>query len=101
MFFVQTPHKTAILSEAPHGLPGDTALDGAGSKDPEGAYLTHAARSFSTTEARSWRIRAEKTTQRLAAGKNLNLIRTMNPEFKDLAQTWGRKVITGHEKICP
>jgi hypothetical protein len=26
-------------------------LDGAESKDPEGAYLTDAARSFSTTEA--------------------------------------------------
>jgi hypothetical protein len=26
--------------------------------------------------------------------KNLNLIRTINPEFKDLAQTWGWKMIT-------
>jgi hypothetical protein len=33
-------------------LSRDTALDGAESKDPEGAYLTHAVRSFSTTEAR-------------------------------------------------
>ena len=35
-------------------LSGDAALGGAESKDPDGAYLTHAARSFSTTEARSW-----------------------------------------------
>jgi hypothetical protein len=32
-------------------------IDGAESKDPDGAYVTHAARSFSITEARSWRIR--------------------------------------------
>jgi putative endonuclease len=25
--------------------------------------------------------------------KKLNLIRTINPEFKDLAQTWGSKMI--------
>src|ERR1700722_7149388 len=28
--------------------------------------------------------------------KKLNLIRTINPEFKDLAQTWGSKMITVH-----
>jgi hypothetical protein len=32
-------------------LSRDTTLDGAESKDPEGAYLTHAARTFSTTES--------------------------------------------------
>src|SRR5271156_2404017 len=30
--------------------------------------------------------------------KKLNLIRTMNPEFNDLAQSWGWKMITVHEK---
>jgi hypothetical protein len=30
-----------------------------------------------------------------------NLIRTINPEFKDLAQTWGWKMITVHEIIYP
>jgi hypothetical protein len=33
--------------------------------------------------------------------KKLNLIRTINPEFKDLAQTWGWKMITVHEKMYP
>jgi hypothetical protein len=33
--------------------------------------------------------------------KKLNLIRTINPEFKDLAQTWGWKMITAHEKMYP
>ena len=33
--------------------------------------------------------------------KKLNLIRTINPEFKDLAQTWGWKMITAHEKVHP
>ena len=32
---------------------------------------------------------------------NLNLIGTINPEFKDLAQTWGWKMITVHEKMYP
>jgi hypothetical protein len=32
--------------------------------------------------------------------KKLNLIGTINPEFKDLAQTWGWKMITEHEKKC-
>jgi hypothetical protein len=35
----------------------DTALNGAQSKDLGGAYLTHAARSFSPTEARTGRTR--------------------------------------------
>jgi hypothetical protein len=33
--------------------------------------------------------------------KKLNLIRTINPEFKDLAQTWGWKMIKVHEKMYP
>jgi putative endonuclease len=33
--------------------------------------------------------------------KKLNLIGTINPEFKDLAQTWGWKMITVHEKMYP
>jgi len=42
--------------------------------------------------------RSGKTTQRLAARKQANLIRTINPEFKDLAR-W--KMITVHEKMYP
>jgi hypothetical protein len=33
--------------------------------------------------------------------KKLNLIPTIHPEFKDLAQTWGWKMITVHEKMYP
>ena len=33
--------------------------------------------------------------------KKLNLICTINPEFKDFAQTWGWKMITAHEKMYP
>jgi hypothetical protein len=33
--------------------------------------------------------------------KKLNLIRTIHPEFKDLAQTWGWKMITVNEKMYP
>jgi putative endonuclease len=33
--------------------------------------------------------------------KKLNLIGTINPEFKDLAQTWGWTMITVHEKMYP
>jgi hypothetical protein len=75
---------------------------GAESKDPGGAYLVEAVRSFSTTEARPTRSfpRAEQR-KGWRREKKLNLIRTINPEFKDLAQTWGWKIITVHEKMYP
>jgi putative endonuclease len=31
--------------------------------------------------------------------KKLNLIRSTNPDFKDLAATWGWKFITAHERM--
>jgi putative endonuclease len=33
--------------------------------------------------------------------KKLDLIRTLNPDFKDLAETWGWKIITVNEKMNP
>ena len=69
--------------------------------NPEGAYLTHAARSFSTTEARTWRTRHGLSLGPGRREKKLNLIGRINPEFKDFAQTWGWKMITVHEKMCP
>jgi putative endonuclease len=44
-------------------------------------------------------IAREKQLKGWLRGKKLNLIRTINPEFKDLAQTWEWKMITLHEKI--
>jgi len=53
--------KSQALSEAPRGsIPYRTAY-GAESKDPDAAYLTHAARSFSTTEAREQDLAAVRT----------------------------------------
>ena len=43
----------------------------------------------------------EKQLKGWRRAKKLNLIRTINPEFKDLAQTWGWKMITVHEKMYP
>src|SRR5271156_2064017 len=43
----------------------------------------------------------EPRTENCRRAKMLNLIRTINPEFKDLAQTWGWKMITAHEKMYP
>jgi hypothetical protein len=40
-----------------------------------------------------------RTTQGWRGEKKLNLIRTINPELKDLAQTWGWKMIPVHKKI--
>jgi putative endonuclease len=40
-------------------------------------------------------------TQGWRREKKLNIIRTINPECKDFAQTWGRKMITVHEKMYP
>src|ERR1700688_1975567 len=47
--FCISPNKAVILSETPRRSTPNTALDGAESKDPGSAYLTHAALSFSTT----------------------------------------------------
>jgi putative endonuclease len=46
-------------------------------------------------------IAREKQLKGWRREKKLNLIRTINPEFKDLAQTWGWKMITMHEKMYP
>ena len=77
---------------------------GAESKDPGDAYLTHAVRSFSTTEPAPdirTAIAREKQLKGWRRAKKLSLIRTINPEFKDLAQTWGQEMITVHEKMHP
>ena len=46
-------------------------------------------------------IAREKQLKGWRRDKKLNLIGTINPEFKDRAQTWGRKMITVHEKMYP
>jgi putative endonuclease len=46
-------------------------------------------------------IARERQLKGWRRAKKLNLIRTVNPEFKDLAKTWGWMVITGHEKMHP
>ena len=46
-------------------------------------------------------IAREKQLKGWRREKKLNLIRTINPEFKDLARTWGWKMITVHEKMYP
>jgi putative endonuclease len=85
-------------------LPRDKVLGSAESKDPGDAYLTHAVRSFSTTEPAPdirTAIAREKQLKGWRRAKKLNLIGAINPEFKDLAQTWGWKMITEHEKMYP
>jgi putative endonuclease len=46
-------------------------------------------------------IAREKQLKGWRREKKLDLIRIINPEFKDLAQTWGWKMITAHEKMYP
>ena len=46
-------------------------------------------------------IAREKQLKGWRREKKLNLIRTQNPSFKDLAETWGWKFITAHEKMNP
>jgi putative endonuclease len=46
-------------------------------------------------------IAREKQLKGWRREKRLNLIRAINPEFKHFAQTWGRKMITVHEKMYP
>ena len=46
-------------------------------------------------------IAREKQLKGWRREKKLDLIRTKNPDFKDLAETWGWKLITAHEKMTP
>ena len=46
-------------------------------------------------------IAREKQLKGWRREKKLNLIRTINPDFKDLAETWGWKMITAHKKMKP
>ena len=46
-------------------------------------------------------IAREKQLKGWRREKKLDLIRTINPEFKDLAQTWGWQLITVHENMYP
>ena len=46
-------------------------------------------------------IAREKQLKGWRREKKLNLIRRINPEFKDLAQTWGWQMITVNEKMYP
>jgi hypothetical protein len=50
--YFNPPDKAVILSEALCRFIANRGLDGAESKDPNGAYRAHAACSFSTTQAR-------------------------------------------------
>ncbi len=52
-------------------------------------------------ESISQSIAREKQLKGWRREKKLNLIRTQNPEFKDLAARWGWKFITAHEKMNP
>jgi putative endonuclease len=46
-------------------------------------------------------IAREKQLKGWRREKKLNLIRTHNPDFKDLAETWGWKLITANEQMNP
>jgi putative endonuclease len=46
-------------------------------------------------------IAREKQLKGWPGEKKLNFIGTINCEFKDLAQTWGSKMLTAHEQMYP
>jgi putative endonuclease len=46
-------------------------------------------------------IGREKQLKGWRREKKLALIRTLNPELKDLAEKWGWKIITRHERMKP
>jgi len=54
---------------------------------------------FETHDLITQAIAREKQLKGWRREKKLNLIRTQNPTFKDLAEHWGWKFITAHEKI--
>ncbi len=64
-------------------MSGDTALNGAESKDPDDADLPMPLGAFQPQKP-------------IPGG-----LATIFPAFKDLAQSWGGKTITVHEKVYP
>ena len=56
---------------------------------------------YETHESIEESIAREKQLKGWRREKKLNLIGTQNPEFKDLAEQWGWKFITTHEKMHP
>ena len=56
---------------------------------------------FETHNEISAAIAREKQLKGWRREKKLNLIRTTNPDFKDLAQTWGWQLLTPNEPIHP
>ncbi|HWG18655.1 MAG TPA: GIY-YIG nuclease family protein [Acidobacteriaceae bacterium] len=54
---------------------------------------------YETHEDISEAIAREKQLKGWRREKKLALIRTVNPEFKDLAANWGRKFLTANERI--
>jgi putative endonuclease len=64
-------------------------------------YNCHRLLYYEGHESISQSIAREKQLKGWRREKKLNLIRTQNPEFKDLAAQWGWKFITVHESMNP
>lgn len=56
---------------------------------------------YESHESINQSIAREKQLKGWRREKKLNLIRTQNPEFKDLAERWGWQFITAPEKMNP
>jgi putative endonuclease len=56
---------------------------------------------YETNESIIESIAREKQLKGWRREKKLNLIRTQNPNFQDLAKQWGWKFITANEKMNP
>ena len=56
---------------------------------------------YETHETISRAIAREKQLKGWRRDKKLALIRTLNPEFKDLSAQWGWKTITSYERTNP
>ena len=56
---------------------------------------------YESHETMSQSIAREKQLKGWRREKKLTLIRTQNPEFKDLAAEWGWTFITAHERMHP
>ena len=99
---VQSPHKAVIQSAAEGtsavpNYPCCSELFGHRSParfPPDVCSTLKATKTFAQPSS-------GKTTQRLAAQKEAHPVRTLNPELKELTQTWGWKKITVHGKIHP
>jgi putative endonuclease len=103
---VTSAFSAAVQARFPLALPATCICASCNHKEGtlEGFTATYGCKRllyFEVYESIRIAIAREKQRKGWRREKKLNLIRTINSEFKDLAETWGWKMTSVHEKMYP